>query len=347
MRARAGLALVLVAAAFALMASCGPGDFEAQSKVDTVRVFASRADPPYAQPGATVNVEVLAFDGRPAQPEMMQIYWLPFVCINPPQDLYYLCFGGAGAAKDAGADLSPDGGPAAGLGALKPGVDLSPFLPSGPMFSLTLPPDIITTHAPALSGPQYGIAIAFNIACAGHVEIVPLDPTNVNPQQVPVGCFDAQHNRLGPDSYVIGFTRVYAFASLTNANPVIDQVLFQGNPVDLGAGITMTHCTTPSRSDCPDLTIDVDVPPSSQEVDTADIGPDGKPRGEQIWVDYFATIGDLENDARLLYDPTAGRITPSGDNYQAPSTAGEGTMWAVVHDNRGGAAWATIALHVK
>ena len=56
------------------------------------------------------------------------------------------------------------------------------------------------------------------------IEIVPLDPNNPNPQQVPIGCFDANHNALGPDDWVFGFTRVYAYNDVANANPTISSI---------------------------------------------------------------------------------------------------------------------------
>ena len=55
-----------------------------------------------------------------------------------------------------------------------PGVDLTPFLPHGPTYEVTLPADIITSH-PKVEGAAapYGLVIVFNIACAGHIEIEP------------------------------------------------------------------------------------------------------------------------------------------------------------------------------
>jgi hypothetical protein len=76
----------------------------------------------------------------------------------------------------------------------------------------------------------------------------------------------------------------------------------------------------------------------------------GSPLKEQIWAAYFSTIGSFTDEARLLYDPAGGSVgSPhdTDDGFQPPSTPGEGTMWIVVHDDRGGAAWKQIPLHVK
>ena len=345
-----------VAVAMAAIAACGTG-FEPESLVDSVRILASQADHPYATPGQTVNLQVLAYDGRQIQPAPMKVWWLPVVCTNPKDDLYYACFsslggGGGGPADDAGAGgsnppsplASPDGG--AALPMLQPGVDLTPLLVEGSAFSFTLRSDIITSHQTASGQQAYGLAIAFNIACAGHVELLPLDPSSDNPLQVPVGCFDANHNPLGPSDYVIGFTRVYAYTTWTNANPVIDQVTFNGDAIPDG-GIQMPHCTASKLKDCPGYALDTVVPSSSREVDPGDLGPDGNPRNEEIWVDYFTTQGALDDDARLLYDPVQGAQTGTATKVHAPQVAGSAMLWAVVHDNRGGAAWQAVPVQVQ
>jgi hypothetical protein len=42
-----------------------------------------------------------------------------------------------------------------------------------------------------------------------------------------------------------------------------------------------------------------------------------------------------------------GRVAGSEVKYQAPQNTADGKLWAVVHDNRGGAAWAEIDVHVR
>ena len=325
--------------------SCG-GGFDAPSKIESVRILASRADKPYAAPGDTVNVEVLAYDARPTKPEPMRISWLPTPCINPKNDAYYGCFAalaGLGAPQDGGAGA----GPRSGGGLLAPGVDLTPFLPSGPTFSFTMPADIIAKHVPAPGAPApYGLAIVFNIACAGHLEFVAIQSDN--PQTPPIGCFDQNHNPLGSDDYVLGFTRVYSYATLTNANPVIDHVEFLNAPADPSAGLTVTRCAQDSSgTDCPANEIDVIVPPSSQELNPGDTDANGVMRHEQIWVDYFATEGQFGSDARLLYDAASGQVSGTANKYFAPNDPATGTLWVVAHDNRGGTNWEALPLHVQ
>src|SRR5262249_25457774 len=131
--------------------SCAPGGLEGQALVNSVRILASSADTPYAKPGAPVNIEVLAVDGRTDAATPMTLYWLPIICEDPADDAYFACFQGLAGQGDGGAAAtrSADGGAFSGGGAalLKPGVDLTPLLPQGPTFSFTMPEDIITRHA--------------------------------------------------------------------------------------------------------------------------------------------------------------------------------------------------------
>ncbi len=98
--------------------SCAPSGFADETAVATVRILASSSDPVYAQPGESVNVQVLVVDGRPSQAQQAQAlttYWIPLVapfqCVDPPNDAYFACFqellggdaGAAGAEADGGA----------------------------------------------------------------------------------------------------------------------------------------------------------------------------------------------------------------------------------------------------
>ena len=339
---RRGVLLLLVLTA----AACGAGDFDPQSTLKTVRILGARADKPYAKPGEDVEVEVLAFDGRVAKTAPMKVSWIPFVCENPVNDLYYACFatlaGGAGPPSAA----NPGAGAIAAL--LKPGVDLTPLLPSGPKYRFTMPADAVRAHPPSPGATApYGLTVLFNVACAGHVEITERDPKN--PVSPPLGCFDDAGHQLGPDDYAIGFQRVYAYDQRTNQNPVIARVLADGTPVDPRDGLTVPHCTAEKKEDCTKVKLDVDVPPDSAEANEGDVDPSGTVRHELVWASWFTTLGELaKNDNELLYEPRAGRITSDNEaELRPPPVTGEGTMFAVVHDNRGGAAWVEFPLHVR
>jgi hypothetical protein len=319
---------VLLAAAAAAAVACN-SDLPAASVVDTVRILAMSADNPYAMPGESVTLQVLAVDGRATPSPAMRVFWLPAVCMNPPGDDYFGCY-------------------PAFASQFQPGQDLSSSLVPGTAFSFTMPSDAISTAAPHPGSPDaYGIAFAFAIACAGRVEYLASDPQTQSPTTTPFGCFDDSNTALGPDAFVFAFTRVYAFADRRNANPVIDHLTFGGNPIDPTAGITLPHCTAADQTKCPKTDVDTVVPDASWEVDPGSLGASGGPAHEAIWVDYYVTAGRFANDSLVLFDARTGRVSGTGDGYSAPQSAGPQTMWAVAQDTRGGASWVAIPVHVN
>ncbi len=354
-RALIVLALSIVAA----LVACGGEGFDPASKVDSVRLFAVRADKPYVKPGETVTLEALFTDARKTKPRAAKLYWIPVLCLNPKDDLYYLCFASAGdGGRQAGgtrlipigafagtADAGADGGAAAGgnpLASIPTGVDLAPFLPQGRSFSFRMPEDALQ---PRPGSQPYGLAVVFNILCAGRVEFAARDPSG-SAQQVPVLCTDEDDKPLPPSDYVIGISRVYAWGDRTNTNPVIETLRFEDKDVDPAQGITFDKCTTAKERDCKENKIDLRVSDSSWEPNPAEVTRDGDLH-EQIWVDYYSDIGKFDDEARLLFDTRLGRVSDSAVTFRAPKDAATGTLWAVVHDNRGGAAWIVVPLHVR
>lgn len=347
--------LAVVVSALSMFA-CG-GEFQPQSKVDSVRLFAVRADKPYARPGETVTLEALTTDARRDKPRPLKIYWIPVVCMNPRDDLYYLCFSGSGDAGAGGVQtkLIPIG-PAADAGAAMPGagggnalqniptnVDVSAFLPQGPTLSFKMPDDAIQ---PRIGIDPYGLAIVFNVVCAGQIRFGTIDPAR-GPQQVPILCTDEEGNKLPPDDYVIGISRVYAYEKRTNTNPVIQKITHQGADVDLAAGITVEKCRdVRKRADCPEIKIDVRVSDESWEDNPGEVVR-GQQLREQIWASYYTNLGQLQDDARLLFDTRSGRVSESEVIFRAPADPMDGTMWIVVHDNRGGASWVVLPVHSR
>ncbi len=357
-RARSGPVGVLASIALATavsVAACA-SQFEASHRLDSVRILGARADKPYAKPGERVNVELLAFDARREQPEPMQVFWIPIVCVNPPQDLYYACFlplagapdGGADGASSPDAARPPDAGIPPSLGdfasRLQPGQDLSAFLARGPRFSFVMPPDAVSTHKRVQGrDEEYGLAILFNIACAGRPVFAGFDATK-GPQQVPIQCVDRDGNPVRPEDYVFGLTRVYAYNTKTNANPVLERVTFDGVPIDPRSPVIVERCPEKDRMKCKDYKFDVEVPPASWELNPPEIDANGNTLHEQVWASYYTTMGDFEGDARLVYDVRQGRVAGSEMKFKAPVEAQEGTMFVVLRDTRGGAAWQQIRI---
>ncbi len=375
--AKAALA-ALVLAVLATV-SCAPSGFADPTVIQTVRILAATADKPYAKPGEEVTLSVLAYDGRPTKTEPMTIYWIPLVCENPTDDAYYACFqqfaqlARQAQAGDGGADAASgalDAGAAAdaGTGGLTGASAALQNLPTGPSYTFRMPSDAVTSHA-TTSGTSvpYGLAIVFDVACAGHLQLVDVDPNSQNPQQVPIGCFDAQGHQVGADDWVLGFTRVYAYDSLENQNPVVSYVDIGGTHLgvtsqaglpqsyvtpacDSPSGcLSMPHCTSSDHSQC-QITLGPVVPSSSWEVNPEENDINGNPLHEEIWVDFYTTLGTLGDEARLLYDSTtgsAGAPSRTDTTFQAPDKPGTGTIWMVVHDNRGGAAFVTLPVVIQ
>lgn len=370
------LSCAVLAAALAPV-SCAPSGFADPTVVQTVRILASTADHPYAQPGTDVTLDVLAYDGRPSQPAPMSLYWLPFVCVNPPDDAYYSCFqqieNGGAAGGDAGAGSGSSGGSSGSGGSI--GAPMGSFVgangvinaPTGPSYTFHMPSDAVTSHpvSPGTAIP-YGLAILFNVACAGQLRIVPIAPGDQNPQSVPIGCFDSNGNQLGPDDWVFGFTRVYAYDSLTNNNPIVSYVDIGGKQLQVTpqAGtpqiymtpacnsstscLSMQHCTGDSKNCKFDLGPVLD--PKSWEVNPEAKDVNGNVLHEELWVDFYTTFGSLQDAARLLYDSTTGSAGPPSQTdtvFTAPSTPGTGFIWMIVHDSRGGTSWVTIPVLVQ
>lgn len=278
----------------------------------------------------------------------MTISWLP-PCINPRDDAYYNCFPQFSALASMAS----------------PGQDLTPILnPASTSATFTMPPDAVATHpqvpgTPVVGGTPayYGLAILFNFACAGHLELLPVDPSNYNPQSLPIGCFDASHNQLGPKDFVFGFTRVFAYdanmlALLSNTNPVIASIDFDGNSVSANADGTFPAQTVAScpGSSCKSIKVGPYVPSSSWELNPESFDENGNPEHEQIWADFYVNVGSLSDDARLLYDSIGGSVGSLNDTdntFTPPSDPGTGYLWIVVHDNRSGAAFATVPITVS
>jgi hypothetical protein len=352
-----------VVAVVGAMLACGNSGFDPASKVDSVRMFVVRADKPYAKPGETVTLEALTTDARKDRSRVAKLYWIPILCLNPENDLYYLCFappgdGGhsagstrlipIGALADAGAgaaDAGGDGGAFAGsnpFASIPTGVDLGPFLPQGSTFSFRMPDDAVKVRE---GSPPYGLAIVFNVLCAGRIEFATRDPAG-GAQQVPVLCTDENGVQLPPSDYVIGISRVYSYTDRTNTNPVIEAMTLAGQDVLPAAGVTLETCTTPREKDCKENKLGIRVSDSSWELNPSDVTRNGVPH-EQIWVDWYSDIGTFDDEARLLFDTQQGRISDSDDTYRAPNAPADGTLWGVVHDNRGGAAFLVVPLHVR
>ena len=356
--------LLPCAAAAALIApaaasGCG-GGLDAISKIDGLRVLsvavsrAPTADDPrtggsYAKPNDEVTFKMTSYDGYvdPANPDAppraLQTVWLGG-CFDPPGDAYYGCYQSLGAVL---AQIQEDqqGGKLPGPGSLY-GV--------GDSFTMTLPPDIVSRRPTPPFGSHYGIAYVFFAVCAGFLGPVKADSAGAA-GAFPLGCFQDQGLtvRLGADSFVPGYTQIYSFEDgRFNNDPPVKELTFDGKDPGEGPGNALIVKPCPvdddtraapascSKADpfttCTPVKVDITADASVADDDPEGSGQDGKKLKEVVWVDYFADRGDFDADVSLVNDATTGLIADHSAMWIPPPEPGVVSVWAVVHDARGG-----------
>jgi hypothetical protein len=313
------------------------------SEIDALRVLAVTVDKPYPAPGEEVTFKMEFYDGYvdPNDPDAparnVQIIWLGG-CFDPPDDAYFGCYP---QLAEVFSSLSPGQLPPPGLVGL------------GPSFTLKIPDDIITRRPEPRSGPHYGIAYVFFVACAGEIRPIPVESTG-RAGSFPLGCFDANGNRLGAEGFVPGYTQIYSFEDgRTNQNPVVNGFTIDGETVEEGLEheVKVQRCEIrdderdlpPScaREDpytaCKSYNLDVDVGEELAEIDPDAESLDGTQLREVVWVGYFAEKGSFEGSITLLNDAKTGLTDGHEVKWLPPETPGRVSLWAVVRDARGGA----------
>lgn len=328
MKTLSSLLLVTMTATIVVAAGCS-SNFTPKNEINGVRILAARADQPYAKPGESVHLKVLAHDGRAAKPEPMRLFWFPVPCVNPPAGQPYGCYPAFHA-------LFPTG------------VDLTPTLVEADNLTITIPADALTTSTTRPGeGTRNGTAFVFVVACPGHVERVPLK-SGLAPNSLPIGCFNAR-GELPPEEFVFGFTRVFVFDDRRNAIPTLDGLTFEGKPVDVATGIVTDRCKSQGDNEACNRTVPLDVVfnDAAAEPDPENIDSNGNVGKETLYVDWFASVGKFSGDRKVLYDGQLGRTPKSSINFNPPAGPVKGSVWAVLHDNRGGTSWLEVPIEIK
>jgi len=327
---------------------CGP-DFDPPSQLHSLRVLGVQKDKPYAQPGDTVNLTMLWEDASVHAHDpgrSVTVAWSP-PCSNPKGDLYYLCFGDKGVFDGAG------------------------MASVGNTTTITIDDKIISGH-PAPTQAQnapYGITYIFFAVCAG--TLVPLPPSSET--TFPIGCQDASGKLLDSDDFVAGYASIYSFKDFGNHNPVISGFEFNGKTVTpdcLGdACLDLAGSSVPADIDCtaePERCVPAcpadgksscygypiqpvldQNDPANQDRDDVSAKLVGRDVGEQMWIDYYTDAGGFKSPVRLLNDATTGWNPKYATDFYAPKGVQVSRVWTVVHDNRGGAAWAGFRIKTQ
>jgi len=359
--------VALTALLTALAAGCG-AEFDPASEVTGLRVLAVKKSVPYARPGESVDFSMLWHDAEPGRPAP-QIAWVA-LCENPPADLFEACFTQL-------PDLSPEELEAR-VSVPEPG-DTAPndrfsFVTSTDLISSRPPP-------PEPGTTPYGLSYVFFAACAGQLQLDmgAQVPFVCYEELDGMEGFGAGDTRRDSRDFVIGYSAVFAYDTYRNQNPIVtgvqfgDVVIWPDSPADVAAAAPPGALLASARDLCigescgaipaePDaepclepLTFDACVggecdttslqaliDPVSAEIDEAASARGTETLGEQMWINYYATGGELDEEVRLLNDAVVGFSTDTATDYEPAEEAQVSYLWAVAHDNRGGAEWARL-----
>jgi hypothetical protein len=356
---------VLAAAA---LSGCGP-EFEPPSILHTLRVLAVQKDRPYVAPGDEVKLKMLWADadidaGRPIQTAFFT------GCVNPPGDLYAGCFAAIDAISGSSGDEVSFAIPTTIISDRPP-----PTEPNQPAYGLsyvffaacsgTLPKNADGKPSfPPRCVDENGIDLGSDDFVAGYSAIYAYDDfENQNPiirglsldgRPLYGGCIDpgsaaaAESDELGA---VLGRAAEGAGPPGASEPPVVCDSPF---PLDAEE---QPDCSLPGAPCLPPIPEGLFARPSLEirpEIYRASIEDDeiakvayDRDYEEQMWINYYATRGSLLSDVRLLNDATTGLNDDFETLFYPPTEPGPVTLWAVVHDNRGGVAWARGTLWVQ
>jgi len=341
-------ALACLASFFTLaLAACGD-DYDPKSALVGVRVLGVKVDAPYAKPATKPKLSMLLVDGSPERgTRPVNIVWF-HGCKNPKGDLYYGCY----------AELSRR------LGETYQGRfsiidrEIPGLLTFGTEAIADVPADAITSRPPTREGafPQ-GRVFVFFAACGGRVVY---DPNPPNSSGLPLRCVGPSNEDLPAEQFVYGYTPIFVFSDLVNANPVVDGFTFGGAapanttcggnenkrcPADHACSGTrclpvVPRCTKDLEKDCPSVPFKPLLSQAIAEIDPIASALDTKETRESLWIEYAALNGRFESGTRVVNDPNRGW----SDEYEGKfitfkTVEGEATLFAVVRDNRGGQAF--------
>jgi hypothetical protein len=338
------------------VAGCSGPAYDEPSLVNGLRVLAVRPEPASGAPGETVTLEMLSVDGKPRAtgeaPRPVELVWLGG-CHNPEGRLYYGCFpflsSLARELSDPVVETPPD--------ALPPG-----SFAVGSTLEMPLPDDILSS-APVYPGDpvHFGISFAFFAACAGE-----LRPRPARTDRVPLACVDPESGaELGSGDFVQGFATLPTFDGARNLNPelvalrfdsleLVDEECSSDEECDGLAGADPGRYACSESSRCAPVVAPCDGDDDCSrylvfpEIDESSAEPlAGEDAREIVWANFYATEGDFQTAAQLVNDRATGFIDDHGAYWVAPDVEGTIRVDVTVHDERGGADWASFEVVVR
>ena len=307
MRRTAPSSAVFAALVGLALVRCGT-DFPPASEVTGLRVLGVRAEPAEPRPGDRVSLQALVVD--PTRPDAgSAVLW--FGC-EPSLDARFNPCSNEGVLQ-ALTTLQGDGG-------LPPGLR---FFGSGPEVMTQLPLDVF-------AGVDAGDPVRVRGVLGQAIVIAAAAPP---PTSVDAGFALLQQVRAGSVPHVTALFRYPVSENpAPNHNPVLLGYRYRGEAVPAGGAI---------RLDPPDAGLAVEADPGSfeQYVEQAPTGPID--RTESLAAAFFASVGDLKENAVEVNGTVDETIGPP-----APITQRSGRLWTVVRDTRGGQSWTSAPLWV-
>ncbi len=349
-RGRARSAVIVGFCAVFFAVSCGP-ELDPISTIETVRLIGMRKSAPYARPGEQVDLHLLWEEGRSPPPEKVETFFA-FWCLNPPGDLFSECL------------RTP------------PGRDFDvQFQTNQNTFTLEIPEDSLRSSIIDPRLPDSGTAFVFYGICTGTLAgpgigddaDIPFTDLEVGEDLIPK-CLDEEGNELGADDFIIGYSAIFIYEELRNANPMIIGFTVEGQ--DVTVDCTDTECdaqfSVPEIEgcqqgvpclqaceddgdflNCPGIEIGALLHRDSAEKDEVAEIAYGTDIEEAIWVSYFVDRGSVSPPVKLVNDATVGWQDDYTTKIYAPKEPGPLRIWAAARDNRGGISWTRTLAYVE
>jgi hypothetical protein len=348
-----------------LLSGCGP-EFQPMSAIESLRVLAVQKDRPYAAPGDEVTLTMLWADGSEDSGRPVEVAWLTG-CINPLGDLYAGCFATGGIPMRTDGERVSFTIPPDIITSRPPPPD-----PKQPPYGLSYVFFAVCAGTLEFGGADFplrcvdvaGELLGSSDFVAGYSAIYVYDDFgNENPivrglsldgRPLPSGCVDpgsaaaAESDDLGA---LLGRAAHAAGPPNADEPPAVCDEHFPLDPGDEpDCSLPNAPCLPPLPPGLftrPSLEVRPEVYRSSIEADEISKAAYDRDYEEQMWVNYYTTRGGMLSDVRLLNDATTGFNDDFETLFFPPAEPGPVTLWAVVHDNRGGVSWARGTLWVQ
>jgi hypothetical protein len=293
------------------LSACGP-EFDPGTQVSSLRVLAVRADNPFAHPGDTVRLQALSHD-----PAERPVSWAWAACPSPSGSRVEDCLNQVRELAGGGAL------PLLGMGE---GLDT---------IEVPVPSDAL--EGIPLEARQQSRAGVMSVACPGNLEVLNAA------ERIPFRCTDRESGaELDLHEMVVGIKRLFLRETEQNQNPVIENVLFDGEiwPMDEVKEVDACDTAKFAYDDCDGLGHEVQTVVSADSFE-AGVDEFGRDFSEQLIVQHYNTDGIFEDEVR---------IAEQGDTSWVARTSSSGstvTLWFVARDDRGGVSWTTRRVAVR